>query len=341
MTALRALSALVMFCLVALGQATPITKKANGAGTGPDAAARRQVAILKDAATGTDPATVEAIAGALRRARFGITFLSAKEACDPASLSAKRYFLYVIPNAKSYPAPGVDALGQYLRSNGNLMVLGATPFANLPLDSQPLIETISPVYKMYPLKGIASLKVVPAQGILSGAQMKLPVPASALSSYARPEGKGFERGYKWRWIPLVRALDKDGVERGTTAWMMLQSPPLSEGPAFADAVRRLVANDNARHPLGAEGSAYAVCAITDPATLRELALTSMFGDMARRIADGLFLSYGGSEQFSYWPDEKVRLGATVVNRGNGQAAVTVRLRVRAQGAREAVFQKES
>ncbi|MEN6535735.1 MAG: hypothetical protein ABFD89_18875, partial [Bryobacteraceae bacterium] len=281
------------------------------------------------------------IAGALRRERFEITFLSAEEACDPAALSPKKYFLYVVPNVKSYPASGVDALGQYLRSNGNLMLLGATPFANLTLESQPLIETVSPVYKMYALKGIASLKVVPTQGILSGAQMKLPVPASALASYARPEGKGFERGYKWRWIPLVRALDKDGMERGTAAWIMLQDAPLSEGPAFADAVRRLVANDNARHPLGAEGSAYAVCAITDPAALRELALTSMFGDMARRIADGLFLSYGGSEQFSYWPDEKVRLGATVVNRGIGQAAVTVRIRVRAKGVKEAAFQKES
>ncbi|MEK7405484.1 MAG: carboxypeptidase regulatory-like domain-containing protein [Acidobacteriota bacterium] len=308
----------------------------------PEAAeARRQVAILKDSLAGTDLATADAIADALRREKFEIAFLSAEAVCDPAVLSPKKYFLYVIPNATSYPASGADALAHYLQGKGSLMVLGAAPFASQPLISQPLIETLSPAYKMYPLKDIASLKVVPAQGILSNAHLKLPVPAAVSSCYARPEGKGFERGYKWRWIPLVRAVDKDSVERGTAAWMLLQQAPLAEGPAFADAVRRLIDINTASQPLGAEGSVYAVCAIADPAALREVARTSIFGDMARRISDGLFLSHGGSEQFSYWPSEKVRLGAMAVNHGAQQATVVVRVRVRADGGKDTVFQRES
>ena len=224
---------------------------------------------------GSTAATADVVADALRREKFEITFLSAKAVYDPAALSPRKYFLYVIPNATSYPASGIDALAQYLQGKGNLMVLGATPFTNQPLASQPLIETISPGYKMYPLKDIASLKVASTQGILSNARLKLPIPVAASSSYARPEGKGFEGGYKWRWIPLVRALDKDGVERGTVAWMLLQQAPLAEGPAFADAVRRLVGIDTASQPLGVEGSVYAVCAITDPAALREVARTGM------------------------------------------------------------------
>jgi len=172
----------------------------------------------------------------------------------------------------------------------------------------PLIETVSPAYKMYPLKA----------------------PAGASSCYARPEGKGFERGYKWRWIPLRRAFDNDGVERSTLAWMLLHQAPLSEGPAFADAVRRLVGANTASTPVAAEGSVCAVCTISDPAVLKE---------MARRISDGVFLSHAGSREFSYWPGEKVQLGAVAVNHGAQPATVSIRIRV--ETGKIAVFQKES
>lgn len=306
-------------------------------GTATEAAeARRQVAILKDSAAGTDALTADAIAEALRREKFEIVFLSAEAVCDPAVLSPEMHFLYVIPNATAYPASGTDALARYLGGKGSLMVVGTPPFPG-----QPLIETVSPAYKMYPLKDISSLRVVAGQGILPDEHLELPVPAAVSSCYARPEGKGFERGYKWRWIPLVRAFDKDGVERGTAAWMLLHQAPLSEGPAFADAVRRLVGANIASVPVAAEGSALAVCAITDPAAIKEMARAGFFTDMARRISDGVFLSHAGSQEFSYWPGENVRLGAVAVNHGAQQADVAVRIRVCAAGGNDAVFQRES
>lgn len=205
--------------------------------------------------------------------------------------------------------------------------MGRNPF--------PLIETVSPAYKLYPLTNIASLKAV------NDETMALPAVAAASSCYARPAGKGFERGYKWRWIPLVRAYDKDGVERGTAAWMLLHQAPLSEGPAFADAVRRLVGANIASVPVAAEGSVVAACTLSDPAAIKEMARTGFFGEMARRISDGVFLSHAGSREFSYRPGEKVRLGAVVVNHGARQADVTVRIRVCAEGDGAAVFEKES
>ncbi|MFZ2641367.1 MAG: beta-galactosidase [Verrucomicrobiia bacterium] len=498
---------------------------------------RRKVAIIKDSAVGTDTATTDAIAEALRREKFDVQFLSAEAICDAEVLSPKKHFLYVIPNAASYPASGADALARYLGGKGSLMVLGTPPFekpiwkhdgrwvdgafvrdamknqkptrmlynfeteapgkaaewaqsgayrkysaaeivpggvegskgclkitldyesgsptgmgASMKLQANgtsggllcfwvkgdgqtarlavrlveeteplqrgiavisinknwtyhvlrpedflvrghadpykarrlsfelvdrtttpyvadgkhtvwidqigtapqpfpklgdmsrnpfPLIETVSPGYKLYPLTNIGSLKAVPTQAILGPEATKLPTPSSASSCYARPEGKGFERGYKWRWIPLVRACDKDGVERGTAAWMLLHQAPLSEGPAFADAVRRLVGANIPSQPVAAEGSVCAVCAISDPAALNEIARTSFFGDVARRISDGVFLSHAGSQEFSYWPGEKVRLGAVAVNHGTQPADVHVRIRVCASGAKKAVFEKES
>ena len=509
----------------------------DGLAIGAAANARSRVAILQDAALGTDPATTEAVANALRCEKFEITFLSAEAICDPARLSPREHFLYVIPNATSYPAAGADALTRYLQGKGSLMVLGTPPFekpiwkhegrwvdsafvrdalknqkptrmlydfdnetpgkaddwtqsgahrkyttaeivpggvegskgclkiiydyqsgsptgcgasmkpqantvsggllcfwvkgdgqtarlaVRLVEETQPLqrgiavvsinknwtyhvlrpedflirghadpfkarrvsfelvdrnitpyvadgkhtvwidqigtaprpfpefgdtsrnpfplIETVSPGCKLYPLTNIASLNPVPTQAILGAGAKKLPTPSSALSCYARPEGKGFERGYKWRWIPLVRACDKDGVERGTAAWLMLHQAPLSEGPAFADAVRRLVGANIPSQPVAAEGSVCAVCAVSDPAALNEIARTSFLGDVARRISDGVFLSHAGSQEFSYWPGETVRLGAVAVNNGAQETAVAVRIRVCANDDKDAVFQKES
>lgn len=509
----------------------PENNNPSAAETTADVDTRRHAAILRDAAVGVDATTADAVAEALRSEGFEVEFLSADAACDAGVLSPRKHFLYVIPNAASYPAAGANPLARYLAGRGSLMVLGTSPFKrpiwrhegrwvdnafvssavknqkptrmlydfdkeppgraaawaqsgahrqhtaaeivpggaeesksclkitydyesgsptgmgasmkpgadaasggllcfwakgdgqtarlavrlieeNEPLqrgiavvpinrdwtyhvlraedfrargqaepfkarrlsfelvdrnitpdvadgkhtvwvdqigaaahpfpgvgDTErnplPLIETVSPDYKMYPLKNIAALKVV------GNDAMKLPVVATASSCYARPEGKGFERGYKWRWIPLVRAFDKDGVERGTTAWMLLHQAPLSEGPAFADAVRRLVGANTASVPVAAEGSVCAACTICDPAALMEMARSGFIGNVARRISDGVFLSHAGSQEFSYRPGEKIRLGAVVVNYGARQTDVTVRILVRATGETNAAFQAES
>jgi hypothetical protein len=495
---------------------------------------RGRVAILRDTLPGSDLVTADAVAESLRREGFDVVSLSADAVCDPAVLSSQQYFLYVIPNAKSYPAAGGDALLRYLQTQGNLMVLGTPPFGSLAwkhegrwvdgafvrdaiakhqpdrilfdfdkqatatgwtrssrsqkpgsvervaggvagsagclkitLDYQsgqpdgwgaampqdpaaasgrllcfwakgdgrtaqlavrlvdgegpsdrgiavvpltkdwtyhvlraedfralgqaepgkakrisfelidrrlmPLvadgshtfwidqigtaanpfaamgdtdrsimpIETLSPAYKTYPLTEIASLKPVATQGIVDVDGLTLPVPGAAVSCYARPEGKGFQRGYKWRWIPLVRACDKEGVERGTPVWMLLHQSPLDEGPAFVDAVRCLAGDIPRTAMPSLDGSVLAVCAISDPAALAAIARTRLLGDMARRIRDGLFLSHAGSQEFSYWPGEKVRLGAVAVNRGRRQASVRVRLRVCKKGSQDVAFQQEA
>jgi len=208
-------------------------------------------------------------------------------------------------------------------------------------EALPLIETISPAYKTYPLSGIAALKIAAGQDITIAGDLALPVPASALSCYARPEGKGFQRGYQWRWIPLVKAYDKDGVERGTPIWMLLHGAPLNEGPAFADAVMRL-ANGIAPKPRPSrEGSVCVACAITDPTALRALARTNLLGTLAKRIREGVFLSHAGAEQFAYWPGETIRLGPVAVNHAVPPAEVGVRVRVCPQDSSTVVFERET
>ena len=284
---------------------------------------RQNIAILKTESK--TPSVADTVSKALEREGFNITFLSAKDACDPKKLNTGNYFLYVIPNPEKYPKNGEKALTQFIQNKGNLLVLGKPE-----LPGQPLLETVSPSYKMYPMHDIASLKISDDQGILTETNLSLPVPQSASSCFRRPTGKGFESGYSFRWIPVIDAIDSTGLDRGTAAWMLINQAPLKTSPEFSDALRRLVATtqgNKQKEQLSVEGSAFAVCAITDNDALLALAKTPLFGNMAKRMAKGVYLSHAGSDHFSYWPDEIMQMGAAVVNYGVNPAQTKVTISV--------------
>ena len=305
------------------------------------------------------------------------------EKTDPAIATEVRFVLHnsrVIPlNRSGKRTFWIDQVG--------LATNPFSSFGNLDAAPMPIIETISPHHKRYPLKDIVSVKVLgpcgvwsdkwrvtsgeckgnagtqggttvgPAvtQSVVSGcrthvapssalratedksrlssgttcsANNQFPVPVSASSCYPRPEGKGFGHGYKWRWIPLAQACDKDGAVRGTAAWMTLHREPLNEGPDFEDAVRCLINGRDMPKALPFTGSVCAVCAVSDHKTLQKIAKTSLLGDMVKRMQEGVFLSHAGSEKFSYWPGEAIKLGAVALNEAQKTAVVKVRIQVR-------------
>jgi hypothetical protein len=211
----------------------------------------------------------------------------------------------------------------------------------------PPIETVSPGYKRYPLQNADSLRLLPSasnlgHGDWKGLTTAVGGPGLFSSCYARPEGKGFQRGYQWRWIPVVQAHDAQGEQRGTVAWMLLHRKPLDEGPAFRDAVRRALGARQDQPPtVSREGSVCAVCATADTAILQDFLRSGLVTEMVDRIRQGLFLSHAGSEYFAYWPGERVRLGAVAVNHGLRQATVRVRVRVSAENGAPSVFEKEA
>jgi hypothetical protein len=68
----------------------------------------------------------------LRQDGFDVTRLSAGDVCDPAQLTASRFFLYIIPNCRTYPAAGLEALNTYIASGGHVLFLGG-PFLDDPV----------------------------------------------------------------------------------------------------------------------------------------------------------------------------------------------------------------
>jgi len=87
------------------------------------------VAILIDDLPGFDKASAQFLATALRSEGLKVVPLTADAASDSATLSPARFSLYVIPNAKVYPASGRKALAAYLKAGGNLMILGGPAFS--------------------------------------------------------------------------------------------------------------------------------------------------------------------------------------------------------------------
>jgi hypothetical protein len=81
--------------------------------------------------------------------------------------------------------------------------------------------------------------------------------------------------------------------------------------------------------------------VSDSEALKAMAGTALFGRMAKRISEGVFLTHAGSDEFSYWPGEKVGVGAEVANDGSREVAVTVRLRVCRKDNGQVVRETES
>lgn len=299
---------------------------------------RNKIAIFNDPVAGIDSTLTIAIAGALTRASFEITYLSSEDVCDSTILTSEKYFLFVIPESGKYPESGEKTLTRFIQRKGNLMIIGKPHFLG-----QLLLETLSPGYKMYDMHEIASLRIPDNQGILLEHNIELPVPANVSSCFRRPTGKGFECGYTYRWIPLITAHDKNGLERGTAAWMLINQAPFHQNKEFRDALRRLIATtqgNEAKEQMNVEGSVFAVFAVTDLNALQKLATTPIFGNIARRISKGVFLSYGGAQEFSYWPGEIMKFGAAIVNYGTKRAKANAIIRVIAKSNREVVFEKK-
>ncbi len=170
----------------------------------------------------------------------------------------------------------------------------------LPHD-QPL-ETLFPRYKVYQVDGPAALRATAAFDAPTPADW--PAARDLVCGIARTTGRGFLRNQKWRYIPLLDAVDSAGRSRGSAAWLLLNHVPPFDGSVFAG--------------LG----------VNEPAVLKSPPALSAVSAIVERLRAGVFLREAGSEQFAYWPGETIRLGAEVVNVGmvdrSAEVCVTVR-----------------
>ncbi|NCO92694.1 MAG: hypothetical protein COZ06_24435 [Armatimonadetes bacterium CG_4_10_14_3_um_filter_66_18] len=170
------------------------------------------------------------------------------------------------------------------------------------------VEMLTPGYKFHRVTNAASLRVSDKQCLLPPGE--LPVPEGLLSAQPRPQGTGYNKERKRRWIPLLEAFDKDGEVCGTPACLVV-----NRVGRFAKSAVASFALPNA--------------AYRDPRVL------DLIAALAKRVHEGFFLFEGGAENYAYFQGETVTLGAQTINLGKGAVPkCSVRLTVTADGAKQ-------
>ncbi len=179
------------------------------------------------------------------------------------------------------------------------------PFENISATlnaAPPVIETISPSYKVYELSNIAALRAA-QDGTTIADGLQFYVPCAAASPHTRFAGRGFTDRAKWRFIPLLEAFDKSRRKLGAPFSMLISNAEPHKGSVFAN------------------------LAINDPAAIKDPAMTAAIVAAVSRIKHGLFLLDAGAGQFACWRDENIQLGAHVLNTSNASQSARVRITV--------------
>ncbi len=219
--------------------------------------------------------------------------------------------ILILAHAPCFPADAVPALLGFLGRGNHLIAVSGPPFHRLMTRrdgrwvdvergavSTPVLEALSPHYKLFPVR--ATALAVP------GTATPVPFTGTVMAPLPRAPGLGAEAARKWRQIPLAFALDADGAKRGLAAQLFLNS-----GGEYAGSVWGYLGLD----PADVE---------RNPAWC-----TAQLVEMVRRIQGGLFLANAGAKAFAVADGEPLALAAYVSVLSASSAPVEIGFTVKA------------
>lgn len=158
--------------------------------------------------------------------------------------------------------------------------LGTASIADSPLaamDSQEEIDGVYPGYKSFPVHEATRLQAF-------GSRIAVPPGIALRAVHPRPSGAGFDKGRTVRYEPLVVARTNTGAWRGDVGAMYI--------------------HNGGRYKRGV----WAVFGINDSRILTSATFAHGISAIARRMA-GPLLVEAGSEWYTYFPGQEIRLGA--------------------------------
>ena len=159
----------------------------------------------------------------------------------------------------------------------------------------PPTELLWPSYKCYRTSDVQGLRPHAMQALIE--TPGLPVPKELWCPHQRPHGTGFNKERPWRMVSAVEAVGEGGDFRGPALTLML------------------------RQATGQPAQGWATLGSDDPAFLAAPPVASAVAALAARMLQGVFLFEGGSEFYTAFPREPVRLGA-----GSSTSGETIRPR---------------
>jgi hypothetical protein len=151
------------------------------------------------------------------------------------------------------------------------------------LSAEEEIDGLYPGYKSFTVHGAASLKGF-------GARFLLPSGVSLRSPHPRPSGAGFNKGRRVRFVPLLTAESAGGAWRGAPGAMYI--------------------HNGARYGRGV----WALFGFTDPRIVSDPRFVRGLTALSKKMR-GPLLVEGGSDWYTYFPGQPVRIGAYAVGPG--------------------------
>jgi len=175
----------------------------------------------------------------------------------------------------------------------------------------PVIESVSPSYKVFEPQGIAALSTAAGESVVD-VTVRTSAPSPLFCAHPRPAGKGTGLDLPFRWVPLLEARDAAGVVRGASAWALLGVDPLVRGNVLSFGFRE--------------------SALMRDAQLQEALLASV-----RALSRGLFFAEAGTDRRTYHDREEVRIGFKVISKAPRPERLHVRVRVFEKTSESAVL----
>lgn len=176
-----------------------------------------------------------------------------------------------------------------------------------PNPTLPRLESLAPGYQCYPITTPVAVRPPRWQAFLrehsgplvgagaaSAAENAVVRGTRFLGLHPRPRGVGLGQDRPVRWQPILTARDSETEDyRGAIAALLVHGKP----------------------PF--RGGVWAVFTPAEPEFYRQPEVMKWLGQVAGRMRSPVFLKEGGSEFFTVFPEQTVRVGARVLNLGAG------------------------
>ena len=203
---------------------------------------------------------------------------------------------FVVGLAHSH-TPLVGAQNEYWFAD---LGTAASPFGETSLPDEiklPHLEAFSPGYLFFP---IATRTVIREASVAAAARPQRettpPGTAALLGLHPRSRGVGFNQDRPYRWEPLLVAHDAANDDyRGAIAALLVHVQP----------------------PF--RGGVWATFTPSDPAFYRQALVANCLRQTLLRMRRGVFLTEGGAEFFTTFPEQRFSVGARLVNFGRETA----------------------
>jgi len=152
----------------------------------------------------------------------------------------------------------------------------------------PKLEILYPDYKFYYSNDVKSVRVL-GEILPWMDREEIIVPNDLRLIHPRPSAGGYDKTRGWRWAPLLECYGKEDAYRGAMSAVMLYS----EGKF--------------------KGSVIISFAVHQPQWYLENSTLELIKTLARRIKNRIYFLDTGTEFYTYFPEQDIKVGSNVVN----------------------------